>query len=258
MQFERKRDGWGLLNKKAIHWVLICLLVAWSGMARAQSDAGYPTAEPVETSARPGAPPAFLRRSREADRNVQEAAATVADSDSIATPASLEDAEGLRTLPRLTRSQGKRSTNLTSHLEGLPSLMTVGSSLAIVVGLFCVTAWFMKRGQPGGAKLLPGEAVSVLGRQPLPGRQQMILVRCGSKLLLVAVSMHGAETLTEITDPLEVDRLAGLCGQGDAHSVSTSFNELMSQWGTDEPAPTRSSLFSRRRAPEAVVDATYG
>ena len=51
------------------------------------------------------------------------------------------------------------------------------------------------------------------GRAPLAGRQHVHLLRCGSKLLLVSVTPGGAETLTEVTDPAEVDRLAGLCRQ---------------------------------------------
>jgi len=185
---------------------------------------------------------------------------TGAEASTATANGVVEVVDPARELPRLTRPDGKQVKSLAAHLDSLPSLLTVGSSLAIVLGLFCVTAWFMKRGQPGGAKFLPHEAVSVLGRQALPGRQQMILVRCGSKLLLVAVSMHGAETLTEITDPQEVDRLAGLCGQSDRHGVTASFNELMSQWGNEEPTRSRGSLFSRRKHVDSdgLVDSAYG
>ena len=55
--------------------------------------------------------------------------------------------------------------------------------------------------RPPARSLLPKEAVELLGRAPLAGRQQMQLVRVGNKLLLVALSPAGAETLTEITEP---------------------------------------------------------
>jgi len=63
------------------------------------------------------------------------------------------------------------------------------------------------------ARRLPGEVVETLGRVPLAGRQQMHLLRFGNKLLLVCVSPTGVDTLGEITDPSEIDRVAALCAQ---------------------------------------------
>ncbi len=94
---------------------------------------------------------------------------------------------------------------------GLESLLTVGGSLAVVLAGFWAIAWALRRASPGGFRPLPSEAFELLGRAPLANRQQAQLLRCGNKLLLVAVSTEGAETLTEITDPAEVDRLAAAC-----------------------------------------------
>ena len=38
-----------------------------------------------------------------------------------------------------------------------------------------------------------------------------MLARNGPRLLLLSLSPHGLQTLAEITDPVEVDCLAGLC-----------------------------------------------
>jgi hypothetical protein len=59
----------------------------------------------------------------------------------------------------------------------------------------------------------------------------MHLLRCGNKLLLVSVTPAGAETLTEVTDPLEVDRLAGLCRQAHAQSATVAFRQVFQQLG---------------------------
>jgi flagellar biogenesis protein FliO len=100
----------------------------------------------------------------------------------------------------------------TSHAAGgLESLLTVGASLAVVLAGFWAIAWALRRASPGGFRPLPSEAFELLGRAPLANRQQAHLLRCGNKLLLVAVSTEGAETLTEITDPAEVDRLTAAC-----------------------------------------------
>jgi hypothetical protein len=55
--------------------------------------------------------------------------------------------------------------------------------------------------------------------------------------LLVAVTPVSAETLTEITDPDEVERLTALCKQQAAHGPTAEFREVMRQFER-EPAPT--------------------
>lgn len=113
---------------------------------------------------------------------------------------------------------------------------TVAGSLGIVLGVFCVIAWCARRVNPGASSLLPKEAVEVLGRAPLAGRQQMQLVRVGHKLLLVAISPAGVVALTEISDPAEIEHLSGLCRRGASGSASAAFREALEQLST-EPAP---------------------
>jgi flagellar protein FliO/FliZ len=111
----------------------------------------------------------------------------------------------------------------------LGAIVTVIVSLGVVLGLFGACAWLMKRGMPTNAKTLPAEAVSVLGRAPLAGRQQMHLVRFGNKILLVCVSPNGVDSLGEITEPAEIDRLAGLCEQQQATSATAAFKQIFGQ-----------------------------
>lgn len=106
---------------------------------------------------------------------------------------------------------------------------TVIASLAVVLGLFAIIVWLARRVGPKGTATLPGEAVETLGRAPLSGRQEMHLVRVGNKLLLLSVTPTSAETLTEITDPAEIDRLAGICRQNQPGSITASFREVFSQ-----------------------------
>jgi flagellar biogenesis protein FliO len=99
--------------------------------------------------------------------------------------------------------------------DGLQTLVTVGGSLAVVLGVFFLIVWFMRRASPGGMGILPAEVFETLGRAPLANHQQVQLVRCGGKLLLIALGGSGAgaqaKTLAEISDPQEVDHLVGLC-----------------------------------------------
>ena len=109
----------------------------------------------------------------------------------------------------------------------------VVGSLALVLALFFIATFLWRRATPSGSGLLPPEVVQVLGRAPLAGRQQMHLIRCGHKLLLVSISAAGAETLTEITDPTEVDRLAGVCQQARPESATSTFRHVFQQLGRD-------------------------
>jgi flagellar biogenesis protein FliO len=121
---------------------------------------------------------------------------------------------------------------------GLPldAMYTTGAALAIVVGLFLLCAWALRRGSRKSAHLLSSDVAQVLGRVPLAARQFAELLHVGNKLVLVSVTSAGAETLTEITDPLEVDRLLGICKQADSRSSTAEFDEMFRQL-TEEPTP---------------------
>ncbi len=167
---------------------------------------------------------------------VYEAAATVRSSKSSGQqdPGPREKAE----LPRLSPpSQAVQEGGTSGGLHGLPSLLTMGSSLAIVLGLFFLFAWTLRRGPPGGAAMLPTEVVEVLGRVPWTHRQQLHLLRCGTKLVLVNVAPEGVETLTEITEPEEVDRLLGLCRQTHPQSASAAFRQMLQQFAGERRNP---------------------
>jgi flagellar biogenesis protein FliO len=131
------------------------------------------------------------------------------------------------------------ATDRNQRIGGLPSIVTLGGSLALVLGVFFLISWGVRRAAPAALLPLPGEVVEILGRAPLAGRQQMHLLRCGKKLLLVSVTPAGAETLTEITDPIEVDRLAGLCHQARSGSVSAAFRQVFQQLTQKDAPPAR-------------------
>jgi len=135
------------------------------------------------------------------------------------------------------RSNEAAGARTPGRPNGLSPLITVSGSLGVVLGLFLLVAWMMQRAVPGGSVLLPKEVVEVLGRATLAGRGQVHLLRCGSKLLLVCVSPTGIETLTEITDPDEVNRLAGLCGQGRPGSTTAAFRQVFQQFAQERSVP---------------------
>jgi len=136
--------------------------------------------------------------------------------------------------------------------SGLRTMVTVGSSLAIVLGLFFVWAWLMRRGMPGAIALLPREAVEVLGRAPLAGRHQVHLIRLGNKLVLISVTPSGAEALSEVTDADEVQRMLALCRQKEPASATSMFQRALERFGSE---PERSA---RRGEGSGTVRAGVG
>jgi hypothetical protein len=74
----------------------------------------------------------------------------------------------------------------------------------------------------------------------------MQLVRIGDKLLLVAITAAGAQTLTEITDRAEVERLAAACEAVRGNSATTNFRQVLSQL---ESEPAAGGFFGRPDQP---------
>jgi flagellar biogenesis protein FliO len=95
--------------------------------------------------------------------------------------------------------------------------------------LFLLVVWSVRRGMPKGAGVLPAEAVEVLGRAPIAGRQHVHLVRCGNKLVLLSANGASVETLTEISDPAEVERLQEICRQ--TTTPASAFKQLFGRIG---------------------------
>lgn len=112
----------------------------------------------------------------------------------------------------------------------MQTIVSVGSSLMIVAGLFFGLVWvYRKTATSTGGGSLPKQVVNVLGRAPIAARQQMVLVRFGNKLVLVSLVQGDARPISEITDPLEVDRLSGLCESAKPDSSVQSFRSFLSE-----------------------------
>ena len=121
----------------------------------------------------------------------------------------------------------------TSTSRGVNGAFTTLVGLSIVLGLFLLCAWMMKKAMPAGARELPDDVVEVLGRTPLAYRQQAHLIRLGRKLVLVSLAPGVAEPLAEIDDAAEVDRLLGLCRQARPNSATSVFRNVLAQMSRD-------------------------
>jgi flagellar biogenesis protein FliO len=140
---------------------------------------------------------------------------------------------------------------------GIPmqSIYTVATALAIAIGAFLLFAWALRgssRGARGRRGMLPSDAVSVLGRVALTGKQMAELLRVGNKLVLVAITPAGAETITEVTDPVEVDRLMGICRQTDRFSTTKAFEQVFQQMSRE---PSSGGFLGAETLPTSISPA---
>lgn len=155
----------------------------------------------------------------------------------------------IRSTPRGEKSAhpaGQRSNSMISNwAKG--SGATALAALAFVVGLFTLFAWVMKRSMPKSAQVLPPEAVRILGRVPLGGRQFGQLLHLGNKLVLVHVTQAGVEKLAEIDEPTEVVRLLAICSKNSKGSQK-EFEEIFGQFAKEKTEPgflgAEASLFT--------------
>lgn len=136
-----------------------------------------------------------------------------------------------------------RSTS-SKPVVGIEALSTVAASLAMVIGAFLLLVIALRRGNSRHQKSLPSEVFEVLGRKAVNHKTQLQLLRIGSKLVLVSVTSDGMETVSEIDQPAEVDRIAGLCRQKHAGSITRSFAEIL---GGAATSPEELTARRRRR-----------
>jgi len=137
---------------------------------------------------------------------------------------SITDSETPRPLPPAKRDSLSEKTDSP---RALGAIVSVAGSLTVVLGLFFLLSWLMRRGMPNSAARLPDDVVSVLGRAPLAGRQQVHLLRFGNRLLLVCASTSGFDKLAEITEPEEVQRIVSLCDRSQSLTSTTAVSRIL-------------------------------
>jgi flagellar biogenesis protein FliO len=137
-----------------------------------------------------------------------------------------------------------------SHATTL-SPWTAVSALAVVVGLILILSRIFRRHTPLLGQGLPSEALEVLGRRFLDQRQSIVLVRIGSRILVVGSSAAGMQGLGELSDPVEVDLIAGLCrGNKGSQGLGASFLSMLSgQTRGASKAPNRPKSSGRTQVP---------
>lgn len=152
---------------------------------------------------------------------------------------------------RLSRTTAEnKPSKLPFDIPHVDSLGTAGAGLVLVVGLFLLCVSLVRRGGHNPTAPLPHDAVSVLGRIPLTPKVYAQLIHVGNKLVLVAISGDRIDTITEIAEPAEVERLLVQCVKSSKQSSSAEFQKLLAQMAK-EPARgflgRETTTFSRTR-----------
>ncbi len=235
---------------------LVIVTFALSRARAADTDNGAPTPAPAEFGAptseapaywnqqQPPAQPVATNQSHESSEHIsptiqypERTVAAMGEAAAVTLPAAPQANSAQRPLPLGPPAAGAHGEVRSREMA---PLVTGAASLGIVLGLFLLVVWVARRGMPKSAAILPREAFEILGRAPLVARQHVHLLRCGHKILLVYVSPTGAETLTEISDPAEVERLIIAC-QGP-NPGGSPFRQMLQQFGK----PPRDRRYSAR------------
>ena len=199
---------------------------AWTNTPARSRTAGQSNAAPMPTTHPSQVVPAQFTQV-----TGNQVTGTQVPSSSAARTAAANPASGHEPRPLKPPSSADAKAGSKGSTGTVQMFISVISSLAIVIGLILASAWFYRKAAPTISGALPKQVVQVLGRTPLAPRQQLILLRLGSKLVLVS-NLHGeVRTISEITDPLEVDRLAGLCEASQPGSISESFRSVLHNIG---------------------------
>ncbi|MEM9414075.1 MAG: flagellar biosynthetic protein FliO [Planctomycetota bacterium] len=137
-------------------------------------------------------------------------------------------------------------------------LMNTLGALGLVIALIFVVRWVAKRwGVGGGVRVTSSPIVEVLSRTTVAPRNHVVLLRVGSRILVVNDGASGMRTLATVDDPDEVAGLLQSVQAAADSSMSNSFGKVMSklssQWSSADDAEELGGDDS-----EVVVDRARG
>jgi flagellar biogenesis protein FliO len=136
----------------------------------------------------------------------------------VSGPQTTSDATGTQ------QTDLKRSNPLS--LSG--SLSTVTGALSITLALFAVFAFISRKAtQDKSGRILPREAMEVIGFTPLGPKQKLVVVRCGVQAVILGMSPSGMHTVAQFDDPDEAGQFIAQCrGLGNTAAFRTTLREM--------------------------------
>lgn len=135
--------------------------------------------------------------------------------------------QSLQLKPRSSAAIATEDGETKPRASSFGSVLTMFTSLLVVITLFFAFIFMLKKANGGNASELPADVFQVLGTSRLAGRHSLFLLRLGQKLVLVHAGSGEVQAITEVTDPIEVDRLCGSCEENQPNSISQSFKQVL-------------------------------
>ncbi len=143
----------------------------------------------------------------------------------VAVSAGASEDDLLKVSPPAAQVQSGGSQASPDGAENSLNVRRVGIALAVVLGTILSLRWIGQRLLRGRGAGRDSKAISIVSRTILSPKQQVMLLKVGKRLIVVADSGGQMSALCQIT---EADEVAGLIGQvGREESVSAkSFASL--------------------------------
>ncbi|MHC4427866.1 MAG: hypothetical protein ACYS0D_04590 [Planctomycetota bacterium] len=129
---------------------------------------------------------------------------------------------------------GEAGPERVRRTSGIGELGRVTAALAAVLGLLYLVRALLRRagvGGPLGGGGRPGGVLGVLARYPIARGQQLVLLKLGSRVVLLHQSRAGLTPISEVVEPDEVAALLGRI-EGDGREVTSGrFTAMLERFG---------------------------
>jgi flagellar biosynthetic protein FliO len=115
-----------------------------------------------------------------------------------------------------------------NSLELFPSLLKIGSALAVTVGAMIAIAYlFKKLMNKGGLKMNDSELIKILSVKYLGPKNRIMLINVSKTIMVIGVSGNNISLLTKIVDPGSLEHLKDIQEQeGKSVPFSDYLNDL--------------------------------
>lgn len=210
---------------KAFAAILVTLLVAGAALAAGSAPAARVTApnQPVAVDAQPVAAPAPAVESTQA----LAAPAPAVESTRAAVRPAPTDANDPNNWV-IQRGIASSDAGLTETSTSYGDMMKIMLSLAAVIAVIALAVWGFKRFAPRTASMFASENLKVVSRTYLGPKQAIYLVKAPGCLLVIASTQEKISLLSEIKDPVEIERVIGAAHAASSKSQTRIFTNVLS------------------------------
>lgn len=146
--------------------------------------------------------------------------------------------KSLATTANSTTNKTGTDNKISAKGTTSPIVITlIFSALFIGLVLWVVLTGF-KKFLPGGKKLFSTPAMEILGRTHFDSQKYLALVRVGQKLVVVGVSPNGFDSVTEVTDKIDVTDIMALA-KPTTTTGQNLFHKMFQKTIEDQPGTTQ-------------------